>query len=79
MPEAGAAVVDLSRSLRQRLSLPDDANDAAAPVAGGAERSGGAQQLCKLFMLGKPHAADCQARRRAARIRAAKTRATAVC
>jgi len=72
MPEAGAAVVDLSRSLRQRLSLPS-AEDGAAG------RSGGAQQLCKLFMLGKPHAADCQARRRAARIRAAKTRATAVC
>ena len=61
MPEAGAAVVDLSRSLRQRLSLP--ASDAA-------DRSGGAQQLCKLFMLGKPHSADCQASIDAQRIEA---------
>ena len=54
MPEAGAAVVDLSRSLRQRLSLP--------AADGAADGSGGAQQLCKLFMLGKPHSAACQAR-----------------
>ena len=44
------AAVDLARSLRQRLSL------AATPGAA-------AQEMCKLFMLGKPHAADCQARR----------------
>ena len=46
-----AAVVDLSRSMRQRLSLP----------SGGGAGPSGAQELCKLFMLGKPHSADCQA------------------
>ena len=50
MPACAAeapAAVDMARSIRQRLSL--------AP-------GGAAQEMCKLFMLGKPHAADCQAR-----------------
>ena len=52
MPAADApAAADLARSMRQRLSLAQ--SDAERP----------AQEMCKLFMLGKPHSADCQARK----------------